>query len=346
MTHSASAPGRICLFGEHQDYLGLPVTAAAINLRCRIDVILRPDRLAVFHLPDLREKRTLDLDSLPPLRSRDYIASVLRLGREEGWLRRDGFDATVRSDIPMAAGTSSSTAFVLALCAALADRNPTQADLVRRAHAAEVVAFNEPGGLMDHASCGFGGLRAIAFTPEFSTSPVPIPAGAAWVLGDSLQPKDTLQILTRAKDARLALLSRTHEGFDLATAGAVPVGIWSEAERALWQATLDNRDISAAGTRALETGDLEAVGAHLSAHHAVLRDALGLSTPRIEAMLEAALKHGALGGKLNGSGGGGCCFVLCHPQDAESIAASMTAAGGIGMPVAIDTTGVIISETP
>ena len=29
-------PGRICLFGEHQDYLGLPVIAMAISLRISI----------------------------------------------------------------------------------------------------------------------------------------------------------------------------------------------------------------------------------------------------------------------------------------------------------------------
>lgn len=30
---SISSPGRICLFGEHQDYLGLPVIPMAINKR-------------------------------------------------------------------------------------------------------------------------------------------------------------------------------------------------------------------------------------------------------------------------------------------------------------------------
>ena len=29
---AVSSPGRICLFGEHQDYLGLPVIAAAFLL--------------------------------------------------------------------------------------------------------------------------------------------------------------------------------------------------------------------------------------------------------------------------------------------------------------------------
>ena len=32
MVH-VSTPSRICLFGEHQDYLGLEVIASAINLR-------------------------------------------------------------------------------------------------------------------------------------------------------------------------------------------------------------------------------------------------------------------------------------------------------------------------
>ena len=39
-----STPGRICLFGEHQDYLGLPVIAMAISLRVRIVGKKRKDR--------------------------------------------------------------------------------------------------------------------------------------------------------------------------------------------------------------------------------------------------------------------------------------------------------------
>ena len=35
-----STPGRICLFGEHQDYLGLPVLAMAISLRINIAIAI------------------------------------------------------------------------------------------------------------------------------------------------------------------------------------------------------------------------------------------------------------------------------------------------------------------
>jgi galactokinase len=39
-----STPGRICLFGEHQDYLGLPVIAMAISLRATIRGDKRTDK--------------------------------------------------------------------------------------------------------------------------------------------------------------------------------------------------------------------------------------------------------------------------------------------------------------
>lgn len=344
MTLAASAPGRICLFGEHQDYLGLPVTAAAINLRCRVDLMPRKDRLAVFQYSDLHSVERLDLDALAPRSGRNYALSVLHLAREQGWLPLRGFDMMVRSDIPRAAGTSSSTAFVLAITAALAahaGHSLTTMEQVRLAHQAEVVAFQEPGGMMDHLACGLGGLRAMSFSPNLSTEVLAKP-DIAWVLGDSLTPKDTLKVLAHAKGRRLDLLSRMP--FDVANATEVPDGPWAADERALLEATLANRDISAAGTRALIAGDVERVGAHLSAHHAILRDALRLSTPRIEAMLEQAMKHGALGGKINGSGGGGCCFVMCRPADAEEIAAAMSAAGGLGMPIALTDRGVVVQK--
>lgn len=345
MILSSSAPGRICLFGEHQDYLGLPVTAAAINLHCRASLVPRADRWAVFHFPDLREVVKHDLDALPPLTPRNYPVSVLRLARDEGWLPDRGFDLTVQSDIPMAAGTSSSTAFVLALVSVIgraAGQDFTDQECVLRAHQAEVTAFGEPGGWMDHVACGLGGLRRISFTPMLDSQPIAPLEDVAWVLGDSLTPKDTLTVLRRAKSERQRLLAQLPADFQLASASTLPeLDGWPVGARQLLEATLRNRDVSAAGTRALVAGDAAWVGAELEAHHAVLRDDLGLSTPRIEAMLEQAAKHGALGGKINGSGGGGCCFVLCRPDDAESIAAAMTAAGGLGLPIDLSNRGVV-----
>ena len=46
-----STPGRICLFGEHQDYLGLPVIAMAISLRINLTGKKRKDNKVIIHQP-------------------------------------------------------------------------------------------------------------------------------------------------------------------------------------------------------------------------------------------------------------------------------------------------------
>ena len=35
----SKAPGRVCLFGDHQDYLGLPIIATTINNEIKIEAI-------------------------------------------------------------------------------------------------------------------------------------------------------------------------------------------------------------------------------------------------------------------------------------------------------------------
>ena len=73
----------------------------------------------------------------------------------------------------------------------------------------------------------------------------------------------------------------------------------------------------------------------LNRQHAILRDTLGVSTDKIETMLEAAIGAGAHGGKINGSGGGGCMFVYA-PESAEEVAAAIERAGGKAYIVHVD----------
>ena len=56
-----SAPGRLCLFGEHQDYLGLPVIAMAMDRRCQLEWGPRPDAQVVVTSEALGEVLRLDL---------------------------------------------------------------------------------------------------------------------------------------------------------------------------------------------------------------------------------------------------------------------------------------------
>ena len=86
---SASTPARICLFGEHQDYLGLDVIAAAISLRIRIELnsIVTSSTTNTFtiHHPDLHECEQISLEyPLVYSKDRDYYRSVLNILSRKG----------------------------------------------------------------------------------------------------------------------------------------------------------------------------------------------------------------------------------------------------------------------
>ena len=64
------------------------------------------------------------------------------------------------------------------------------------------------------------------------------------------------------------------------------------------------------------------MGQLLNESQDILRDKLIISTPKLDRMLTAAINAGAIGGKLNGSGGGGCMFVIA-PRNLEKIATAI-----------------------
>jgi galactokinase len=170
-TLRVSSPGRVCLFGEHQDYLDLPVIPLAISLRVAIEGVRRSDTRVHLDLPDIGSRDDFDLDGpLPYRRERDYFRSAVNVLRRAGFAFSSGFDCVARGEIPISAGTSSSSALVVSwvnFLARMSDepRALTPEDSARLAHAAEVLEFNEPGGMMDQYTASFGGLLFISFHP-------------------------------------------------------------------------------------------------------------------------------------------------------------------------------------
>ena len=336
-----STPGRVCLFGEHQDYLGLPVIPCAISLRIAMDAARIPAREVRIHLPDIgREERFALTGRVPYTVERDYFRSAVNVMLRHGYTFSGGIEAVVHGEIPINAGTSSSSALVVTWIGVLARLSEQQASLdpdacAKLAHEAEVLEFGEPGGMMDHFSTAYGGVISIEFQPEVTVRPLPASL-KTFVLGDSREPKDTKGILARVKDRVVdatRLLCADHRSFTLQTAEESDLdavaSILEPSQIRLLRGTLRNRTITGTALKLLqETAvDHRAVGRLLTEHQAVLRDVLGISTPKIDQMLDAALKAGAAGGKINGSGGGGCMFAYA-PEHPERVAEAIEREGG------------------
>lgn len=358
-TFIVSAPGRICLFGEHQDYLGLPVIAAAINRRIRARVTpSRETRLLHLDLPDIQMQMDIDpAHDQVYSHSRDYLRAGVNVLRREGLRFAQGAHIRITSNIPMQAGVSSSSAMVVMWLYALSQlaeppANFSAETLARLGHRTEVLEFGEPGGMMDHFCAALGGVLYIDTVPPYRAERLPIQLNGL-VLADSLEPKATVEVLaSRRRDVTegIALLKQKMPHFDLYTTPLEQVeGVLQEippqqAKRV--RANLINRDLTRRGYQLLREDKWtpQQLGDLLLAHHVQLRDGLEVSTPKIEKMLEAALRAGALGGKVNGSGGGGCLFVYAPGQE-EEVVEALERAGGHAWRVRVDR-GVELEKTP
>lgn len=347
---TASTPGRICLFGEHQDYLGLPVIAAAISLRIQLTAHRTPTREVHLHLPDIGKEERFAFDGQPLsyVRERDYFRSAINVLLREGFTFSAGIEGEVRGNIPINSGASSSSALLvtwLNVLTQLADNQdllpPTK--LAELAYAAEVLEFGEPGGMMDHYATAVGNVIYLESQPIIHLQPLRSALGT-FVLGDSGEAKDTVGILGRTKYALSSILSRlntVNPSFTLHHSGIADIvefkDILSKVDYQLLKGQLINRDILREALTVLQTESLDhqKLGQLLTDHHIILRDALRISTPRIDRMLDAALNAGALGGKINGSGGGGCMFAYA-PENPERVAEAIEHAGGKAYIVTVD----------
>lgn len=336
-----SAPGRVCLFGEHQDYLQLPVIPCAISLRVNVGGKRREDCAVNIALPDINSHGSFPLDqTLPYPLDRDYFRAGVNVLRKHGYSFSAGLDCLVEGAIPISAGTSSSTAVVTAwmnLLARMSDegRPLSEDESIRLAFEAEVTEFGEPGGMMDQCSISCGGVLFVRFFPALSIERLQPPL-ETFVLGDSREPKATREVLSGVKNrvrSACSTLSRSYPDFSLHLSSAGEIdhrgASLSPEERTLLGATLRNRDITIEARAVLSKKylDEERFAKLLTEEHAILRDVLCVSTPRIERMIEAALDAGALGAKINGSGGGGCMFAYA-PREPERVAEAITRAGG------------------
>lgn len=179
-----------------------------------------------------------------------------------------------------------------------------------------------------------------------------------WILAYSGEPKDTMKHLKRCKLDRLELLQKKlngdwdhpismgdHDCNDndglKSKERPTSVSTLSETEYVLRKATITNRDTeekaaeiwrSYNGLSHQPSTKGESLGRTLAylmkEHHEALRDGLGLSTPRLEAMNQSALDAGAWGFKVVGSGGGGCGVAWVPFCKATAVATAMKNVGG------------------
>ena len=163
MLNQIFTPGRMELAGNHTDHQNGRILAAAVDRGITADfeangtkmVHVRPEGMRPFDVRvDHLRPKTADFGT-PKALVRGMIAAFADLGLAVG-----GFDATIRSTLPIGAGLSSSAAFSVTigriLSALFNDGKVDSMVIARAAQQAENEFFGKPCGLMSQMTCALG----------------------------------------------------------------------------------------------------------------------------------------------------------------------------------------------
>ncbi|HEV8398880.1 MAG TPA: galactokinase [Gemmatimonadales bacterium] len=343
------APGRVNLIGEHIDYCGLSVLPMAVQRNVRM----------VFHPRTDREVRLVNRDpgfgpstftlseTIPPAPAGDWgnyaRAAAQALVPRFGALR--GLDAQVESDLPIAAGLSSSSALVVATALAILHANgvtmapPDLLDLMDLLARGERYVGTAGGGMDQSIILGAqpGCASRIDFHP-LRLTPTRLPDDWRFIVAWSLVQAEKSGAARQAynerprqcDEARRLVAARLGQREDTsypALLAAAPVAKLLELASTTLSGVLAKRfrHVVTEGARvrqaeaAMGRGDLAAFGLLLDASHQSLRDDYEVSHPELDLLVQLAREAGAAGARLTGAGFGGSIVALCPAARATEV---------------------------
>lgn len=292
--------GKLILAGEHAVVHGYPAIAAPLPALSALAWISPGEEGVVITSDAFPEFATLETRKGP-------MAPLAEAARDA--LSRMGIDPValpplriqLTSTIPPGSGMGSSAAVTVALVRALYrffgfPLDPTILQDI--ATEAECLVHGTSSGIDPATVSATGPIR---FRKGETPHPIPLDGSLHLVVADSGERAGTGKMVGMVREA---IASDPAARATLETLG----GIAPRMERAL-----------------VET-DLSTIGSLMNEAHSGLAS-LGLSTPKLDALVDAAREAGAFGAKLSGSGGGGVVVALTSPDTAGTVAKRMQEAG-------------------
>ena len=338
-----SVPGRVCLFGDHMDWIGKSVITLAIHKRifckikkndsniCRLKSYAPFDECHEMYLNEITINHETDFR---------YIEGVLSVLKKEYELN-EGFDLeifkphpNIGQTLPAGKGLSSSASLCVASTAAI--MSILDATFSRRTDFTQFCAENAyidernvlgiNCGRMDPYACALGGIQFINCNIEnFYWQRLGSLSNLSVVIGDSCKKKDTERILEwlkyRYEDREQTLLQGIKEISKIVF----------EAYLILSQAVVDSKKL----------GKLMDRNQYFIQNNLLTSGDCPISSSNLNELIHATKKAGAIGAKVTGSGGGGCMIALCNKKRVDNVMKAIIDIGGVPINVLNSDSGIL-----
>jgi len=298
--------GKVVILGEHAVVYGRHAIAAPVPMTVKA---LVEDCDEGIHLLIPRWGVEFRLAENPSERHSFERPAGLML--DELGLSGRAMRIEVFPDVPRSMGLGGSAAMAVAIVRALDQRyrlGLSDEEVNRLAFEAEKLAHGKPSGIDNTLACYGKPLVFRSGSPPL-VEPLNIKTPIPMVVGMT-----------------------GYEGLTAKTVGRVNAA-WQK-DRKLYERIFDQIDtLVLRGVQAIQDEDLATLGELMNVCHGML-NALQVSTPELEQLVDIAREHGALGAKLTGGGGGGSIIALCD-GDTDAVVNAIRAAGFKAIPVAL-----------
>lgn len=298
---SASAPGKIILFGEHAVVYGRPALAVPVTqVQAKAIILANPSGSSSIEAPDIAINSPLD--QLPT--DHPLAQAVSAVQTELGLKRLPAFRLKITSTIPVASGLGSGAAVSVVIARALSaflGRPLTEEQVNAIAYRVEQTHHGTPSGIDN--------------TVITYAQPVWYVRGSPF---ERLNPGLPFTIVIA--DTGIKVFTGMVVG-DMRRR-------WTEAP-GTYEDLFDRIGaISREARQLIENGRPEEIGALMVNNHELLRQ-LDVSCHELDMLVTSALNAGAIGAKMCGAGRGGNMIALVHEDNAPTVAAALSAAGAV-----------------
>ena len=238
-------------------------------------------------------------------------------------------DISIQADLPASSGLGSSSAFTVGLVNllnALRGKTLTRHDLGQKAIHVEQVLLKENVGVQDQLHAAFGGMNRFDFI-DGRTRITPV------------------QMTTQCEDYLMSSLVLVYTGKTRFASSVLTEQVQSTKEQKIDRELSHLLALVSQSVTVLEGSDPDAMlrdfGAMMHEGWQTKRTlSSGISSPEIDALYDAALAAGALGGKLCGAGGGGFLLMVVPPHSHARFRSAMRDHSLI--PIGMDGQGSVI----
>lgn len=349
----SKAPARICLFGDHQDYLGLPVIACAINKYILVEGVPNNNNYLLFSLIDMDQLIKINLDEdFSALKKGDHIRYVIKTLKKNNINIDKGYDIKISSKIFINAGISSSSALTVALISFFIKifypKTVSEGYVAELAYQSEVVEQGGSGGRMDQYSISIGNTVYLETKNAFSFEKINNPINN-FIIANSGVKKNTDLILKNLKskaNAAIATIKLNNPAFNLNQIRVSDIinfkNQLNKTSFKYFKAAVENHSITQEAYLELKkkNPNIIKLGLLMNKHHNILKNNLSITVPLIDKMIDLALENGSYGAKIIGSGGGGSILILSNPKDENKIIEAMYNVGAKEVVKANVSTGI------